>query len=301
MSDAADLIMEKSVQHNRKKTGKVEQMGMDKKMEHAAEEIPNQPAQYLVMKDLRTKSEEDLRKSGSKTHDWLRNKSPIIKGFDLIHNSIQLWHPTEQPIIDGTPDNSVRAKANEYNLPGKETLNPEILQFPTIGTKRAIKYGQVNYIDNPFKVDRSEAEVPLTRILATSLDRKAELKKQIDKVTSVSAEDLDDALNRDETGEQLLYVIDQLNFHMNPPIRTLIPSLSLSKMNKADRIVKLIELRQLYFTKDKEAKSKHEQRARSDFELKYPTISTSGGMNALLSEDIYSLSDEVLCLDRYKT
>ena len=66
-----------------------------------------------------------------------------------------------------------------------------------IGSKLAIDYCQHNYIDNPFKIERSEKDVPLTKILATSKDRKLELKKQLDKVVSLVADDIDNAMNKE--------------------------------------------------------------------------------------------------------
>ena len=67
---------------------------MDKKFEQSRKQIPNQPPQDLIMKGLRTGLIEE-RSGGSKIHDPLRDKSPLIKGFDLIHHELQWWHPTD--------------------------------------------------------------------------------------------------------------------------------------------------------------------------------------------------------------
>jgi len=54
-------------------------------------------------------------------------------------------------------------------------------------------------------------------------------------------EDLYKAVNKDEAGDELLEVIQNLNFHVNPPLRDLLPPPSLNRMSKSVRIKKLIE------------------------------------------------------------
>ena len=83
---------------------------------------------------------------------------------------------------------------------------------------RVIKYLQFKYINRLYKTNRSEKDVLLTKILSTSLGRKFELKKTMDRAISLNKEDVDKTMNKDEAGEELLKVIDKLNFHINPPV-----------------------------------------------------------------------------------
>ena len=76
---------------------------------------------------------------------------------------------------------------------------------------------------------------------------------------------------------------------------------SLSKLGKADRIKKLVELRNQYFHKDKDARSKNENIAREAFEEKYSSISLDGELEDLLAGKIYCLSEDVMKWDRYKS
>ena len=136
---AADLLMETTVKHTRASSGKVEQAGTGILMEHICEEIPNKPPQDLLMKELRTEKQQ-VRKGRSKTHDRLRSNSPLIAGYKLIHEQMEFWHHTNEPIVSRKNGQLVRAKKHSYELPKKETLNPQVLQFGRIGTKRAINY-----------------------------------------------------------------------------------------------------------------------------------------------------------------
>jgi len=97
----SDLIMEKSIGHTRKHMGKMYRKGNKKKFEHVCEEIPHLPNNKNVKQDLRNK-QFGGKTSLSKRYDWLTPKSPLIKGYDLIHNQIQLWHHTNKPIIKHT-------------------------------------------------------------------------------------------------------------------------------------------------------------------------------------------------------
>lgn len=128
-----------------------------------------------------------------------------------------IWHHENEPIIGKTnKEEPTYARPNSHDLPGNETLNlnsdSEVPTCHNIGGDKCIKYVQHNYIDDPYKVQRSEKDgVSLTKILATSLDRKFELKKSIDRVISVSKKGLDKAMSKDEVGEELSLVVDQLN------------------------------------------------------------------------------------------
>ena len=235
-----------------------------------------------------------MRKGRSKTHDRLRINLPLLAGYELIHNRMEFWHPTNEPVIGRKSGQPVRVQKNSFDLPKKETLNPQVLEFVKIGTERAVKYLQLNYIDSPFKIDRSGKDVSLTKILATTLDRKCELKKMMDRVVSLSEEDLDRAMNKEEAGEELAVVLDALNFELSPPLPKLIPIPTLSQLNKSDRIEKLIEYWRMYFEKDKVVKSRLEQSARKEFEERYPAFTTESRLKGLHVEKIYCLSDEIM-------
>ena len=103
----------------------------------------------------------------------------------------------------------------------------------------AINYCQFNYIDNQFKIDRSEKDIALTKILATSKDRKLELKRTIDNATSLVEEDIDKSMNKDKVGEKLLEVNDYLNFDSSTIVRLLIADPKLNKINKSERIERI--------------------------------------------------------------
>ena len=254
----ADLIMEKSVGHLRKKVGKVEHPGMDQKIEIAINEIPNQPPQDLEMDTLRMGSYE-ARQCRSVGVDTLKEKSPLIKGFELIHSGMEFWHHSKQPIIDrDSKNNPIWAEPNSYKLPKGETLNPQVLDSFAIGSSCVKMSVQKNDIDDPYKVECSEKDVSLTKILATSLDRKNELKRMIDRAISLDKTDLDKAMNKDESWEELLEVIDLLNSDVCPLSEKYISQPSKSKMNKVERINKLIELRKLLFEGDSDVKAKKE-------------------------------------------
>ncbi|KAL7526067.1 hypothetical protein ACHAXR_001297 [Thalassiosira sp. AJA248-18] len=296
----SDQAMEKSVKHVRRHMGKVDQgRVMEKKMEYTCSEIPNRAPEENVRRELREGSS-TFKSSCSTGDEWLRENSPLIQGFRLIHREIQLWHHTNQPIIRRGADRApIFSKPNSYELPKKETLNPQVLVFDKIGTKLAIDYLKMYYIMNPYTVERSEKKVPLTKILANTLDKKCELKIAMDKVTSVIYDDLDKATNKDEAGELLNRVIDQLNGDAS--IISMVPPVALYKMNKRERIIKLIEYRRLYFRKNKEEPGWLTIEARQAFGEKYPAFSQERRLEDLYTNKMYCLSEEVLCSERYRS
>jgi hypothetical protein len=94
--------------------------------------------------------------------------------------------PIRAPIIGkDTNNNPICAEQKSFNLPNGETLNPDTLNVCGIRAKHVLDSAQVNEIDNPYKVDRTEKDVKLTKILATSMDRRIELKKALDRATSM--------------------------------------------------------------------------------------------------------------------
>ncbi|KAL9178464.1 hypothetical protein ACHAXT_003794 [Thalassiosira profunda] len=291
----ADENMEKSIKHFRDPIGKTERPGdaTEKKMEAAAVAIPQKPPQAQVRQELRTGS---AQPSSGKTrsHERLHENSPLIQGHELVHNQIKLWHPTDRPIIgDYGKPNPKYAEPNSYDLPGKETLNPEVLQCFEIGKKRMEAYFQKYYIDKPFAVERSEKDVPLTKILATSVDRNEEKKKAIDRAVSVNTDELNKAMNKEEVAEELDALGNELY--------SLDVDFDVRKMTKKDMIKKLIELRRAQFDLDDGAKSKAHTDALEAFALKYPSEATPVSFEGLATTPIYGLSESVYEMARYKT
>ncbi|KAL7545247.1 hypothetical protein ACHAWF_013562 [Thalassiosira exigua] len=294
-----DECMEWSVKHTRKYTGKVQRKGMEKLLEKTVSRIPGEQSHNLVKEELRA-SEGKRGNAGPRTRDWLTTDSPAICLHELVHNKIQLWHHTNQPIIgDYEKARPTYAEANSFKLPEKETLFPDVLRLLDIGLARVRNYLQIYYIDDPFRVERSEKEAPLTKLLASTVDRKKELKRTIDREVSVFAADLDDAMNKTEVGEKLQEVVGLLNEIVadDEPY-----AVKTGQMSKAEQIKKLIELRRIYFRQEETAQSVLEKAARDEFEQKYPAkVSDAVSSGVLLKKDIYCLSESVLNLPRYKS
>ena len=195
---------------------------------------------------------------------------------------------------------------------GKETLNPAVLGLLQIGLQRAIKYMQTYYIDDPFCVDRSEKKVPLTKILASSMDRKQELRISIDTVVSLVANDLDKVMDTHKAGEHLRFAVEKLNEMQrgnsankngdsddNSASNTDDTfSVDVSKLNKGNRVKKLIELRKEYFKRDLQACTTLENDARTAFDKKYPSFSSDDD-NDWFESKLYQLHEDVLKLERY--
>ena len=104
---------------------------------------------------------------------------------------------------------------NSLSLPDKETLNPDMLRLFDIGSSRVCEYFQHNNIDMPYKVNRSEKNVSLTRILVILEDRKAALKKAIDAAMSITEDELSKAIDKTRAGHELQNLIDKLNMKYN--------------------------------------------------------------------------------------
>ena len=199
-------------------------------------------------------------------------------------------------------------------MPGSETLNYDILAIFSIGNKRVAQYFQKYYITDPFAVERSEKDAPLTKILTTSLDRRNELKKAIDAATSVLADELKKALDKERAGRELKDVARRLNQlvdssslgadgkgsdNLLDEYLDKITVVNLGKMGKDIRIKKLIELRTEFFNRDQSAKSMLEEKARLAFKKKYPDYSEASHLQSLNECKLYKLCDKVLRRDRY--
>ena len=69
-------------------------------------------------------------------------------------------------------------------------------------------------------MDRSKKDCPLTKLLATSLERKLELKRALGRAVLLDADDLGKAMNQDKVGTEIEKVKHVLNVEltMNPPV-----------------------------------------------------------------------------------
>jgi len=66
-----------------------------------------------VKQDLQNKSSIG-KASWSKGCEWLSLKSLLIKGYDLIHKKIQVWHHTNEPIKECWPTESKTCQAKQF-------------------------------------------------------------------------------------------------------------------------------------------------------------------------------------------
>ena len=289
-----------SVKHTCKYSGKVERKDMRKKLLKSVSRIPSWRSNNLVQQELHIGTGTGS-KSKRRTRDWLNTDSPIILLCDLVHIKMKLWHHIDQPIIGNYMEKKpTYAEPNAFNLPDKETLNPDVLMCFDIGLQRVTRYMQYYYMYTPFEFDRSEKEIPITKILASSIDRKHELKKAIDKDKSFIKDDA--SINKDEVGEKLQWVADKLNVDIEMDEPDLIYVVPIHKLNKEDRIKKLMQLRRIYFKSFSPASSSMEDAAGKVFEDRYPSVQSNDvSGEVILSKKIYCLSKNVLNSDRYKS
>ena len=158
---------------------------------------------------------------------------------------------------------------------------------------------QKYYIDEPHTVERSGKEVALSKILATSADRKIERIKSIHAAVSTSRDELNKALSKEEAGRYLTGVIQTLNeLRVIPSVPLISPS-TMNKMNKKDRINDLIKLRRRLFGEDNTAESRLKKEAIDAFERKYPTSLTEEVREEVMKSKFFCLSDDVLNQSRY--
>ena len=149
----SDLNMEHSVGHVHKHLGKVERPGMATKMEYICQRISKQPTDDHISQDLRSGTTAE-KKSQLRRYEWLKDKSPLIHGHHCIHNEIQLWHHTNEPIIGLDKSNKpIYMEPNSLSLPDKETLNPDVLRLFDIGSSRVREYLQHSDFNSPYKVN----------------------------------------------------------------------------------------------------------------------------------------------------
>ena len=73
---------------------------------------------------------------------------------------------------------------------------PDVLRYFDIRSSHVHEYFQLNNIDTLSKVNRTEKDVSLARILAIFEDRRAEWKTSNDTATSVIEDDLNKATNK---------------------------------------------------------------------------------------------------------
>ncbi|EJK60908.1 hypothetical protein THAOC_18675 [Thalassiosira oceanica] len=298
-SQPADQAMERSVKHMRQVCGKTYRKGLDKKLESAAATRPSMPTSVQTNEELRT-GDSNVKTSRSRATKKVKVKSPLVSGFNYIHNTLQLWHPKDDPIVKpgagGKKD--VRATPSSFELPKGETLDPNLLNLFELGTQRCFDYCVEYYIKNPLSVDRSESRVSLRKMLSTSADRKEARQKALDQAVSLSQTELDNAFLSDEVGEELLSTIQILNenLEVEPPV----PPVSLNKVkSKKERIKLLIKYRRLLFQNDDANEAERRKKVAQDFEVQYPQTLNDDFRVNLMDEKIYCLDGDVLDLPRY--
>ena len=192
-----------------------------------------------------------------------------------------------------------RAKPLTFDLPNNEKLSASVLRMFQIGTDRAVQYCHHYYVANPYSVERSEKDVPLTKILATASDQKNEQMKIINRAVSLSANELDKAMVLEEVGEELLKTVQLLNetYNVSPQI----PVPMLSRLTKKLRIQDLILFRRLLFEKDRELESRLRKEAQEEFEKIYPATQSNDSGVDVQRTNIYRLDKNVFDLPRYST
>ena len=122
----------------------------------------------------------------------------------------------------------------------------------------------------------------------------------IDREVSLSASELDDALDKEEAGVKLNEVVDILNETQSNVEDPFI--VKVAQMSKEQRIKKLVQLRRIQFQRDATAQGVLEESARREFQQMY-TSEVGGTVRVdsdLLKKTIYCLSENVLDLQRYK-
>ncbi|EJK63705.1 hypothetical protein THAOC_15623 [Thalassiosira oceanica] len=298
-SQPADQAMERSVKHMRQECGKTYRKGLDKKLEAAAATRPSKPTEVQMNEELRT-GDSNVKASRSRATKTVKNKSPLVSGFNYIHNILKLWHPIDDPIVKpgsgGKKD--VLATPLSYEIPKGETLDPNLLNLFELGTQRCIHYCVEYYIKNPLSVDRSEAKVSLKRMLSTSADRKEARQKALNQAVSLSPEELDNAFLSDEVGEELLSTVRILNedLKVEPPV----PPISLNKVkSKRERIKLLIKHRKSLFQKDSTNEDQRRREVAQEFEVLYPQTLNDAFRVNLMDEKIYCLDSDILGRSRY--
>ena len=112
------------------------------------------------------------------------------------------------------------------------------------------------------------------------------MKKTIDRVVSLSIDEIDKAMDRHEVGIALNDLVIQMNENQSTMNQILLPPLY--KMNKTCRIRKLIELRRSYFELDHEARSVLEAEARREFNNRYPDFALDSSIEDLISKKTYT-------------
>ena len=171
----------------REREGKKYRPGLDKRIEYSAIAITNETTQSQAHQTLRTGST-SVKSGRSRATEYLSDKSPLLNSFAHIHDKLQFWHPTNDPIIEKPKKrkHSEDEKPDLYRLPSNESLNPDVIRCFDIGLEQATLYLQRYYIDEQYTVERSGNEVTLSKILATSADRKIERIKTIHAAISTS-------------------------------------------------------------------------------------------------------------------
>lgn len=164
LPEPADLIMKKSVQHVQKHESKVSRPGLERWIQSTCEKITSHPVNESISQDLCGRSASTKTKHSNE--EVLNFKSPWIRGFELIHIEIDLWHHSKLPITEKEAGKeSICVQPGSYKMPDGEVLSPDVLFCFDIRLVRVRSYFQKDYIILQYKIEFSEKEVLLTRSL----------------------------------------------------------------------------------------------------------------------------------------
>jgi hypothetical protein len=293
----SDLFMELSILDIRRHTGKVARRGLETKLEYVANQIPKRQKTGNVIESLRN-GKQQQKTTRSRTH--LVITDPITV-FNRVHNTFQIFHHSEHPIIgrdkEGKP---IYAEEGSFALPNGEVFVPEQADVIGGGTRRGLDFIQVNNINEQNKLNRSEDDVPLTKVTTKAEDRKAQLDRAILIKTSVDQaalaslnkhfikDDIVREINSTESTMQLYYDID------------ITPS-NASKDSKRDELIStLVSVRKQLFAHDKTLKERLTDEVTAAYQGQYSLLTTEERCE-LLSTGVFALDKDVKNLPRYST
>jgi hypothetical protein len=280
----SDLFVELAIRWSRSHTGKKVFRNLDAKLEQSVyTNTVVREHDGNIIERLRS-GRDEVKNNRSKTHLILTQSSPVTKMYNYFREC-QFFQATEPPIIgyDEDTGSPVYAEEGSNSLPKGREMNPNVLAVTATGASRVKKYMEVNNLETQYKVSRSEEDVSLRSEFVSAADILKALNARVDKKTSL------------DYGRLNEFTISELTEEIEDIIVTL-PELRKTGMKKNDYVLKLIELRKLYFELDIGAKEHIAERTKLEFEAEQQP-----GMTAddILQLEIYKLSEEVLSNERY--
>jgi hypothetical protein len=289
----SDLFMEMSILDVRRHCGKVARRGLKRKLEYVCNQVPKRQRRGDTMKALQ--GIEESRETNTRTH--IAVTDVLVKEFNHIHNTLQLWHYSEPPVIGRDTDTGlpIFAEEGDFKMPHKQLFNAKAADVINLGTKRSLKYCQVNNINEHNKINRSEEDAPLTKLKIRAEDRSAELKRAIILGTSIDMKELSEfkpIITRKEFRAATNKLIDLMTDKYNMKAR------KAADGKREDMILSLIQRRIKLYEHDKSAKDDATNRIKAEFQEKYRGLSVEE-RSEVLSSGLYALDTNVLNNERY--